>query len=111
MSDSVTITGTLVVVLPGAANQEKYPSNDPSPHLFVSAVSPPVIIPSSADCSLQSPARQPNLVTGLGTLPVHSIGCPVFADEDNTLVFSLHTFIAIKLSTLWVIMGVILGTG
>ena len=106
MSDCVTMTammGTLVVVLPGAANQEKYSSNDPSPHLFVSAVSPVsppvIIIPSSADCSLQSPARQPNLVTGLGTLPVHSIGCPVFADEDNTLVFSLHTFIAIKLST------------
>ena len=61
--------GTLVVVLPGAANQEKYPSNEPSPHLFVSAVSPPVIIPSSADCSLQSPARQPNLVTGTGYAP------------------------------------------
>ena len=106
MSDCVTMTammGTLVVVmlLPSATNQEKYPSNDPSPHLFVSAVSPPIIIPSSADSSLQSPARQPNLVTGtaLGTLPVHSIGCPVFADEDNTLVFSLHTFIAIKLSS------------
>ena len=101
MSDGVTITtmmGTLVVLL-SATNQEKYSSNDPSPHLFVSAVSPPIIIPSSADCSLQSPARQPNLVTGLGTLPVHSIGCPVFADEDNTLVFTLHTFIAIKLST------------
>ena len=51
MSDCVT-KGTLVM-LPGAANQEKYPSNDPSPHLFVSAVSPPIIIPSSTDCSTQ----------------------------------------------------------
>ena len=53
LGQCLAMMGTLVVVLPGAANQEKYPSNDPSPHLFVSAVSPPVIIPSSADCCLQ----------------------------------------------------------